>query len=48
MDLDTQFATLSSPFLALLTVLCAVALSHPEPEIRVRAERLLAVIFRSR
>ncbi|MDQ0790171.1 MULTISPECIES: hypothetical protein [unclassified Streptomyces] len=48
MDHATLFATFSSPFLALLTVLFAVALSHPEPEVRVRAERLLAVIFRSR
>ncbi|MFE9407387.1 hypothetical protein ACFYN0_01080 [Streptomyces sp. NPDC006704] len=43
-----QFAAFSSPLFALLTVLVAVALSHPEPQVRARAERLLAVIFRVR
>ncbi|MGX1851154.1 hypothetical protein [Streptomyces hygroscopicus] len=48
MGLDVQFATSSSSLLAVLTVLFAVALAHPDPQIRARAERLLAVIFRAR
>ncbi|WP_159053467.1 hypothetical protein [Streptomyces regalis] len=48
MGLDTQFATFSSPLLAVLTVLFAAALAHPDPQVRARAERLLAVIFRAR
>ncbi|ELS55843.1 hypothetical protein STVIR_3188 [Streptomyces viridochromogenes Tue57] len=39
---------LSSPLLALLTVLFTVALAHPEPQVRERAERLLAMILRAR
>ncbi|MBM7167083.1 hypothetical protein JQK87_01310 [Streptomyces sp. G44] len=45
---DTQFMAFSSPLLALLTVLFAVALAHPEPQVRARAERLLAIVFHSR
>ncbi|MFF4738789.1 hypothetical protein ACFY2W_23330 [Streptomyces sp. NPDC001262] len=45
--IETQLAAVSAPFFALLTVLLAVAMAHPEPQIRARAERLLAVIFRS-
>lgn len=48
MTSDAQFMGLSSPLLALLTVLFAVALTHPEPQVRARAERLLAIILRSR
>ncbi|MER5822135.1 hypothetical protein ABT086_07595 [Streptomyces mirabilis] len=48
MGIEAQFATFSSPFLALLTVQFAVALAHPEPQVRARAERILAVIFRAR
>ncbi|MER5443326.1 hypothetical protein [Streptomyces sp. NPDC002790] len=48
MTMDVQITALSSPFLALLTVLFTVALAHPEPQVRARAERLLAVIFRVR
>ncbi|MFD9069798.1 hypothetical protein [Streptomyces lasiicapitis] len=48
MTMDAQITALSSPLLALLTVLFTVALAHPEPQVRARAERLLAVIFRAR
>ncbi|MEU9369605.1 hypothetical protein AB0D71_34010 [Streptomyces avermitilis] len=48
MGIEAQFATFSSPSLALLTALFAVALANPEPQARTRAERILAVIFRAR
>ncbi|MGW2858295.1 hypothetical protein [Streptomyces sp. NPDC001205] len=48
MTIDAQLMAFSSPLLALLTVLFAVALKHPEPQVRARAERLLAIIFRAR
>ncbi|MGW1162740.1 hypothetical protein ACWD48_31980 [Streptomyces sp. NPDC002519] len=48
MGIDVQVFAVSGPFFALVTVLLAVAVAHPEPQIRARAERLLAVIFRSR
>ncbi|MFD4559764.1 hypothetical protein ACFWP5_36535 [Streptomyces sp. NPDC058469] len=48
MELEAQLTTFSSPILALLTVLFAVALAHPEPQVRARAERILAAIFRVR
>lgn len=48
MTIDVQFMAVSSPLLALLTVLFAVALAHPEPQVRARAERLLAIILRVR
>ncbi|WP_405591779.1 hypothetical protein [Streptomyces sp. NBC_01092] len=48
MGLNEQFAAVSGPLFALLTVLFAAALSHPDPTVRARAERLLAVIFRAR
>ncbi|WKX70037.1 hypothetical protein [Streptomyces sp. XD-27] len=48
MGIDAQIAAISTPFFALVTVLLAVAMAHPEPQIRARAERLLAVIFRAR
>ncbi|MET9185092.1 hypothetical protein ABZX63_07510 [Streptomyces tendae] len=45
---DAPFTAFSSSFLALLTVLFAVALAHPEPPVRERAERLLALLLRAR
>lgn len=48
MTIDAQFMAFSSSFLALLTVLFAVALVHPEPPVRERAERLLALLLRAR
>ncbi|AJE81665.1 hypothetical protein SLNWT_1289 [Streptomyces albus] len=48
MILEAPFAAFSSSFLALLTVLFAVALAHPEPPVRERAERLLALLLRAR
>ncbi|MFI2204664.1 hypothetical protein ACH47Z_28530 [Streptomyces sp. NPDC020192] len=33
---------------ALLTVLFAAALAHPDPQVRARAERIIGVIFRAR
>ncbi|MCX4531024.1 hypothetical protein [Streptomyces sp. NBC_01669] len=48
MTIATQFMVFSGPLLALLTVLFAVALFHPEPVVRVRAERLLAMLLRTR
>ncbi|MFF0744205.1 hypothetical protein ACFYVL_27785 [Streptomyces sp. NPDC004111] len=48
MTTDVQaVAAVSAPFFALLTVLLAVAMAHPDPEVRARAERLLGVIFRA-
>ncbi|MET8683654.1 hypothetical protein ABZV77_05505 [Streptomyces sp. NPDC004732] len=35
------------PFFSLVAVLIAAAMVHPEPQVRARAERLLAMIFRS-
>ncbi|NEC67043.1 hypothetical protein [Streptomyces sp. SID9727] len=46
--LEAPVAAFSSSFLALLTVLFAVALAHPEPPVRERAERLLALLLRAR
>ncbi|MFD0496822.1 hypothetical protein [Streptomyces rhizosphaericus] len=43
-----QVFAVSGPFFAVITVLFAVAVAHPEPQIRARAERLIAVIFWSR
>ncbi|MFC9228370.1 hypothetical protein ACFTZI_05270 [Streptomyces decoyicus] len=48
MVIDVQIAPASNSFLAVLTVLFAVALTHPDPQIRGRAERLLVAIFRAR
>ncbi|MEU5647091.1 hypothetical protein [Streptomyces milbemycinicus] len=48
MGTQIQLFAISGPFFALVMVLLAVAMTHPEPQIRARAERLLAVIFRSR
>lgn len=48
MPIDTQFMVFSNSFLALLTVLLAVALAHPDPHVRARAERLLAFFRRAR
>ncbi|MFD7072508.1 hypothetical protein ACFV97_35315 [Streptomyces sp. NPDC059913] len=47
MEIESQIALVSSPFFAVVTVLIAVAMAHPEPHVRVRAERLLGVIFRT-
>ncbi|MFG3153972.1 hypothetical protein ACGF7W_18250 [Streptomyces sp. NPDC048219] len=46
--IDAPFTAISSSFLALLTVLFAVALAHPEPPVRERAERLLALLLQAR
>ncbi|WP_371665785.1 hypothetical protein OG306_29685 [Streptomyces sp. NBC_01241] len=48
MTTHAQFLAFSSPLWALLTVLFSVALTHPEPQVRARAERLLAIFFRVR
>ncbi|MFD6434534.1 hypothetical protein [Streptomyces venezuelae] len=48
MTTNAQLLAFSSPLLALLTVLFSVALAHPEPRARARAERLLAIFFRAR
>ncbi|MFJ7997525.1 hypothetical protein ACIQ7D_10320 [Streptomyces sp. NPDC096310] len=48
MALEMQIATSISPLFGSLTVLFAVALIHPEPQVRARAERLLKVIFHAR
>ena len=48
MEIDAYFTTLAGSLMAMMTVLSAVALSHPEPQVRVRAERILAMIFRAR
>ncbi|MGP3633739.1 hypothetical protein ACTU45_10290 [Streptomyces sp. 24-1644] len=48
MGIDAQIAAFSYPFFAMVTVVLSVAMWHPEPQVRVRAERLLAVIFRVR
>ncbi|MGW5096347.1 hypothetical protein ACWEQ1_17440 [Streptomyces nodosus] len=48
MGIGPQFMFFSGSLTAILTVLFAVALAHPEPQVRTRAERLLTVIFRIR
>ncbi|MEU8784873.1 hypothetical protein [Streptomyces sp. NPDC048637] len=48
MSLDSHFATSYTSLQAVLTTLFVVALAHPDPQIRARAERLLAVIFGAR
>lgn len=48
MGLATHFTTMYSPVLALLTVLFAAALAHPDPQVRARAERILGMIFGAR
>ncbi|MGW7094960.1 hypothetical protein [Streptomyces sp. NPDC054874] len=48
MTTDAQLLAFSNPLWALLTVLFSVALTHPEPPVRERAERLLAIFFRVR
>ncbi|MFD9879984.1 hypothetical protein ACFWZT_00780 [Streptomyces alboflavus] len=45
---EVQLLAVSGPFFALLSVLMAAAVAHPEPEIRTRAERVLSIIFRAR
>ncbi|MER7144737.1 hypothetical protein [Streptomyces xanthochromogenes] len=47
MGIESQIALVSSPFFAVVTVLIAVAMTHPEPQVRARAERLLGMIFRT-
>ncbi|MDI5968613.1 hypothetical protein POF50_004505 [Streptomyces sp. SL13] len=34
-----------SAFMGLFTVLCALAIGHPDPGVRIRSERLLRAIF---
>ncbi|MFK0296693.1 hypothetical protein ACIQU6_40335 [Streptomyces sp. NPDC090442] len=48
MGIDAQIYAVSGPFFALVTVLLAMAMAHPDPQTRARAERLLGVIFRAR
>ncbi|MGQ4453172.1 hypothetical protein [[Kitasatospora] papulosa] len=48
MTTDAQLLTFSSPLWALLTALFSVALAHPEPQVRARAEQLLMIFFRVR
>ncbi|MCX4393272.1 hypothetical protein [Streptomyces sp. NBC_01767] len=48
MTTHAQLLAFSSPLWALLTVLFSVALTHPEPQVRARAEQLLAIFFRAR
>ncbi|MFD4483149.1 hypothetical protein ACFWPU_44565 [Streptomyces sp. NPDC058471] len=47
MEIQVQLFAISGPFFSLITVLLAAAMTHPDPLMRKRAERLLAVIFRS-
>lgn len=48
MELAANITTLTGPLTVTLGVLISVALSHPEPQVRARAERILTLIFRSR
>ncbi|MEU9068961.1 hypothetical protein AB0D60_19005 [Streptomyces sp. NPDC048306] len=48
MTIDAWFMAFPSSLLTLLAVLFAVALVHPEPPVRERAERLLAMLLRAR
>ncbi|MEU3710497.1 hypothetical protein [Streptomyces catenulae] len=45
MEIDVQISAVSGSFFALVMVLLAVAMAHPDPQIRARAERLIGKIF---
>ncbi|WP_424861386.1 hypothetical protein [Streptomyces sp. MMS24-I29] len=47
MSIEMELMAASGPFFGFLVVLASTALAHPDPQVRGRAERLLAIIFRA-
>ncbi|ADI05556.1 hypothetical protein SBI_02435 [Streptomyces bingchenggensis BCW-1] len=45
MGIEVQAYAVLVPFFGVLTVLLAVALSHPDPATRARAERIFLSLF---